>query len=325
VFKTSRYPDLYHGQNKKSNFFEGWYFKLADPSGRFTYCLIPGIILAENEDYSHSFIQFLDGKNSKFRYIKFAEKAFKAHSTKFDISISSNRFSLHSLQLDIDEKDLKIYGHLTFSNIKHWPDNLLNPGSMGFYNYLTFMQCYSQVCSMSSCISGILNINGQNIDFTGGRAYIEKNWGKAFPYSYIWIQSNSFEDITASLTCSIAHIPFPLGSFTGFLIGFYFRDKFYKFTTINKSYIKLKAEIEQTEITVSNKRYSLSITAQTFKDKFMDLYAPRDDKMIPIARETLQGKVIVRLTDIKSGEVLFNDEGLSAGVEFSGDYTKLCN
>lgn len=323
MFKTSRYPDLYHGQKIKNNFFEGWYFKLVDPSEQFTYCFIPGIMLSESDGASHSFIQFLDGANSKFDYIKYDKNAFIAADSKFDISIAKNRFSLNFLQLDIEEKGLKISGNLSLSHIVRWPDSLINPGSMGFYNYLTFMQCYSQVCSMYSHISGILNINGRNIDFTGGKAYIEKNWGKAFPYSYVWVQSNSFRHTLASITCSIAHIPFPLGSFTGFLIGFYSEGKFYKFTSINKSSLKLKTDNEQVDINIVNKKYSLSILAQTSRDKFMDLYAPRDNKMVPIARETLQGKVSVSLKDRGTGRILFNDEGISAGVEFSGNYSLL--
>lgn len=323
MYKTARNPDLYHGHNKEKNFFEGWYFKLVDSSGRFTYSFIPGIILGEDNRSSHSFIQFLDGANSKFEYIRFDKKAFSAQAAEFDITISKNRFSLDSIQLDIADKNLQVSGSLTFSNTVRWPDSILNPGSMGFYNYLSFMQCYSQVCSLSSDISGILNINGKRIDFTGGRAYIEKNWGEAFPYSYIWVQCNTFKAYSASLSCSIGHIPFPLGSFTGFLIGFYANGRFYKFTSINRSILKLKSKNEQVEITVTNKGYSLSILAKTTPDKFMDLYAPRDNKMVPIARETLRGTVVVNLKDLKTGELLYSGEGAAAGVEFSGDYTSL--
>ncbi|MDS0524252.1 hypothetical protein NNC19_01090 [Clostridium sp. SHJSY1] len=46
---------------------------------------------------------------------------------------------------------------------------------MGFYNYLDFMECYSQVCAVDGYIRGKLYINEEEIDFTGGKVYVEKN------------------------------------------------------------------------------------------------------------------------------------------------------
>ncbi|MCK7537696.1 MAG: tocopherol cyclase family protein [Marinilabiliales bacterium] len=30
-------------------------------------------------------------------------------------------------------------------------------------------------------------------DFSGGRGYIEKDWGHSFPSAYVWMQSNHFQ------------------------------------------------------------------------------------------------------------------------------------
>jgi tocopherol cyclase len=323
VLRTSINPDLYHGHKKKADFFEGWYFKLVHPSNRFTYCFIPGIIMSEFEGGSHSFIQFLDGAESKFEYLQFPVEDFSAHWSRFDISIDRNHFSLNNISVNIDRPGLNIAGSLSFKGVEKWPDSSINPGSMGFYNYLSFMQCYSQVCCMTADIKGSLNINNKILDFDGGRAYIEKNWGKAFPYSYIWLQCNSFKTEEASISCSIGHIPFPLGSFTGFLIGFQAKDTFYKFTSINRSKLKIGLKGNEISLEVRNSRYALVLLAHTEEDKFMDLFAPRDNRMVPIARETLQGIVRVKLLDLKSGKILFEDTGSAAGVEFSGDYEKL--
>lgn len=46
---------------------------------------------------------------------------------------------------------------------------MINPGSMGFYNYLKFMECYSQVCALDGDIIGALEIDNKVVDFTGGR------------------------------------------------------------------------------------------------------------------------------------------------------------
>ncbi|MDF2675607.1 MAG: hypothetical protein K0R09_3879, partial [Clostridiales bacterium] len=163
----------------------------------------------------------------------------------------------------------------------------------------------------------------EEIDFTGGKVYIEKNWGKAFPYSYIWVQGNSFEKEQAALSCSIGHIPFPVKSFTGFLIGIHVKGEFYKFTTINNSSLSVDCQEDRVILETHNKRYFLRVEAIYEGNTFIDLLAPRDDNMVPIARETLQGKITVSLYDKKRDELLLSGSSSAAGIEFSGDYKSL--
>lgn len=325
MLSTVRNPDVYHGKNKKSNFFEGWYFKIVHTENKYAYCFIPGIFLSDKEEYSHSFIQVLKGHESNFEYLKFNKNDFWAKEGEFYLKVGENSFSLNEINLCINKGGEKVQGSLHFKNIIKWPDSSINPGSMGFYNYFTFMQCYSQVCVLHGDIEGSLNINGEMVDFTGGKVYIEKNWGKAFPYSYIWVQGNHFEKEDASVTCSIGHIPFLFTSFTGFLIGLYGKGEFYEFTTINRSTLSISCEKEKIILETKNKNYILKIEALYEEEYLMDLLAPRGDNMVPIARETLKGDLKVMLYDKKKSTIVFNDNCSSAGVEFSGDYKSLNN
>ena len=34
-------PDLYHGHDQYTNFFEGWYFKIVDATATYALALIP--------------------------------------------------------------------------------------------------------------------------------------------------------------------------------------------------------------------------------------------------------------------------------------------
>jgi tocopherol cyclase len=327
MMKAIRNPDVYHGKNKKSNFFEGWYYKIVQPGTGHTYCFIPGIFISKEEANSHSFIQVLKGKENSFKYLRYRKDEFKANTSEFEFKLAQSSFSLNQMTLNINQQHEKISGTLYFNSITKWPDSIINPGSMGFYNYLSFMQCYSQVCVVDGVASGKLIINGEEIDFTGGKLYIEKNWGSAFPYSYIWAQGNSFKEGDGSVTCSIGHIPlpFPFRSFTGFLIGIYAKERLYKFTSINKSALSIKCKDEKIILETYNKDYFLSIDAFYKQETFMDLFAPHDGNMIPIASETLNGNLNVRLYDNKRSCVIFNDNCPSAGIELSGDYMNLTN
>lgn len=323
MLKSVLNPDLYHGKNKKGNFFEGWYFKIVHPTEDYTYCFIPGIFISSNKAYSHSFIQVVKGHEADFSYIRYSMGDFQASDTEFNVKVKRNFFSLEEINLNIHNEKEMILGRLTFSNITKWPDSIINPGSMGFYNYLSFMQCYSQVCAIDGAIDGSLNINGKNIDFTGGRVYIEKNWGKAFPYSYIWVQGNSFFKEPAAITCSIGHVPFPVSSFTGFLIGVCIDGWFYKFTTMNKSTLAISFEKERIILRAESREALLKIEADYKEESFIDLYAPRDNNMVPIARESLQGSLKVSLYDKNINSEILRDCCSSAGVEFSGNYRSL--
>jgi tocopherol cyclase len=316
LIKT-RYPDLFHGHRKKRNFFEGWYFKIVDPTEQHVFAFIPGLFLGKGTDKSHSFIQFVHGSDAYFRYLSFPVDSFHAQKNTFAIEVNSNSFSLRNMSLNIEDPSLKVRGSLSFQNVQTWPDTMLNPGSMGFYNYIPRMQCYSQVCALDMELEGSLLINGDEIDFRGGRGYVEKNWGTAFPYSWIWIQSNNFSSTGTSLTCSLGHIPFLFSSFRGFLIGLTVEGHFYSFTTMNRSRCHIQRIGRDVHIEVLNSDHILTMKTVTDPDKFVELHGPRDGRMVPLVQENLLGRVSVELRE-RSGKVLFTDEGRCAGIEYGG-------
>lgn len=319
MLKEIRNPDLYHGFKKKKDFFEGWYFKIVDASCSHMYAFIPGVLLSKDNHASHSFIQIIDGVCKENYYLKYQKELFGAAKDRFLISVADCSFSLYSMQILISTPSFSCFGRLEFKNIKRWPDSILNPGSMGFYNYLTFMQCYTQVCALDMEIEGVMNINGKAVDFSGGRGYIEKNWGESFPYSWVWIQCNNFSKSKASLTCSIGHIPFPLGSFRGFLIGVYIDDEFYSFTTIKRNKLQIERRGLDVIISVKNSRYILTVKTQTKPGGFIPCYGPRGNDMVVLLEETLCGVIDVELKELITGKVLFKDTGLCTGIEFGGE------
>jgi len=320
MYKSILNPDNYHGNNKKSNFFEGWYFKLVDSDTSNVISIIPGIYLGKSQENSHSFIQILQGNKVNYSYKKFKKDEFHSkNNTEFNINIANNNFSLKEISLNINDNIDTISGCISFENLLKWPDSILNPGSMGYYNFIPFMQCYSQVCVMDMDLHGSLCINGEEIDFNGGKGYIEKNWGSDFPYSWTWVQCNNFSNRKASISCSIGHIPLMLTSFRGFLIGLYIDAKFYKFTTINKSTLTIVQKDIDVVITTENKKYKLIIETKTDKSTFMLCMGPRDDKMVPLVEENLKATVKVTLIDKSVSKTIFCEIGLCCGIEYGGD------
>lgn len=319
MFTKIRNPNLYHGEKKKRNFFEGWYFKVCDQKNQHVFAFIPGIFKGKSDQESHSFLQVLEGRNALYSYLKYSKDDFGCKKNQLDVSVRDNNFSLEKMTLNLVHKNKKIKGSLRFKNIKKWPDSLLNPGSMGFYNYLWFMECYSHVCVHDGCIEGQLQIGKKTIDFTGGKVYIEKNWGRSFPKSSIWLQSNSFAEKETSFTCSMGKVPFLFGSFSGFLAAVNIGEKFYPFTTINQSTMSFQRSDMDVEIFFKKKNLELHVKTICQKNEFINCLGPKDGQMIPLTNENLTGEIELELRDTKSQQNIYYGKGKSAGIEYGGE------
>ncbi len=323
MLKEIRNPNLYHGDKKKRNFFEGWYFKICDKYDDNVFAFISGIAKGKSNKDSHSFVQVLEGKYALYSYIKFNEDDFGFKKDHFHVCVKDNSFSLEEMKLNLIYKNKIIKGSLKFKNIKKWSDSLINPGSMGFYNYFWFMECYTQVCAQDGDIDGELQIGDEIIDFTGGKVYVEKNWGKSFPKSWIWVQSNSFDEERISFTCSIGRVPFMFGSFSGFLVALNIKDKFYSFTSINKSTMNIKRGDSDVEILFRRKNLELKVKTQSKKNMFMLCMGPKDGEMIPLVEENLKGEVELELRDIETSRIIYSGKGKSTGIEYGGEMMRL--
>ena len=77
---------------------------------------------------------------------------------------------------------------------------------MGPFKYFP-MECRHGIISMRHTLEGRLKLNGKEIDFTNGLGYIEKDSGRSFPSSYVWVQANDFDE-PCSIMASVADIPF---------------------------------------------------------------------------------------------------------------------
>ncbi len=257
-------PDVYQGNGNKKNYFEGWYFKLADKDSKNLYAIIPGISFEPNNE--HAFIQVLNGKTAESWYLSFKPEHFSFSKKEFSLSIGDNHFTGTGIRLNINQDSLKLSGEIRFGKLHPWPVKYLSPGVMGWYAFVPFMECYHGVLSFYHDLSGNLVVNGNELNFDGGNGYIEKDWGTSFPGYYIWIQSNHFEKQNVSLMASVANIPWLGSSFDGFIIGLSINEKLFRFTTYTGAKIKkLRFDNNKVEIHAADKNYRLEIDSSSTK------------------------------------------------------------
>jgi tocopherol cyclase len=308
-------PDMYHGWGKSKSYFEGWYIKIVDESEQFAFAFIPGISMSP-DGTAHAFIQVLNGKACTSAYHRFEAKDFVPSETDFDVQVADNQFSAQQLTLDLPN----IKGTLRFQKQTPWPKMLGAPGIMGWFSFVPFMECYHGVVSLNHSISGTLTVDGKTIDFGNGRGYIEKDWGVSFPKGWIWLQTNHFfkpqqtETSPISLIASVAHIPFLGTHFIGYIVGFWFNQKLYRFATYTGAKMKSQLIDNQVFLSFKDRKNQLDITAT--KAGTGNLVSPIQGEMTGKVSESLQAEIHVRFYE--NDILIFEGTGRNAGLEVAG-------
>ena len=319
-------PNLYHGQDKRPPFFEGWYFKLVDATESHRYAVIPGVFIGQEPRASHAFVQTLDGATGRTTFHRYPFEAFRADPRTFDIQVGANRFRADQITLDIDSPDQRLRGEVQFAGLSPWPVTLTSPGIMGWYAFVPFMECYHGVLSLDHAIDGSLTVDGRQLDFAGGRGYIEKDWGQAFPKAWIWTQSNHFVGAPGtSLTASVAIIPWLRRAFPGFIAGLWHGGQLYRFATYSGAVIE-RLEISDSRVTwhmvgrggPTRTRHRLEIVAWRAEGGL--LHAPERTAMLQRVLESLTARLDIRLLYLEDGreQVVFEGTGRHAGLEIVG-------
>jgi hypothetical protein len=310
-------PEQFQGWGKKRSYFEGWYFKLVDPSERHAFAVIPGLAY-DKDGKGHAFIQVLDGKALRSNYHRFHLNDFRATPGKFELTIGDNYFSESRIQIQLPA----FTGSVSFESNVAWPKPFYSPGIMGPYAFAPFMECYHGIVSMDHHLGGDLVCNGNEIDFSGGRGYIEKDWGRSFPSAYIWFQTNHFTNPGISIKASVAKIPWLRSSFVGFIAGVWLKDRLIRFTTYNRSKLhKSYVDQHQVHLVLENPDFHLDLLIER-KDASI-LISPILGAMKGRIEESMTSIVQVTLTKTQSGEILLKDHGRNAGLEVAGEIDEI--
>ncbi|MBP9758124.1 hypothetical protein KBD45_00375 [Candidatus Dojkabacteria bacterium] len=304
-------PEIFQGKLHSKHYFEGWYFKNVSKNLGSVYSFILGISL--NSKKPHAFIQVINGITGDTKYIEYPISKFSFSKDKFEVKVGDSVFSSKYIQLNIDSPTIKIKGKLEFSEHIKYPSSPLSPGILGWFSFIPFMECMHAVVSISHKIEGSLEIEGKQIDFSDGKGYIEKDWGKSFPESWIWLQSNHFSKSDASIMMSIAKVPMLGIKFTGYLGFFYYKAEIYTFRSYNGSKLSaLSLEKDKLKICFKNRKIQLDISA-TLKNSGI-LLAPKFGEMSREIKESVNSDLEVKLSDSK-GNLIYHDKASRAGLE----------
>ena len=310
---------IFQGNNETEKYFEGWYFKMVSHDGSSIISVIPGISLPADRKNQHAFIQIINGSTAQASYHSFPIGEFSYSRKEFAVKIGNNYFSKDSLVLNIQDSNASITGKIKMTNtVDYKSGNSLVPGIMGWYRFVPFMQCYHGVVSLTHKLNGHLNINENSFNFDEGKGYLEKDWGKSMPSSWIWMQSNHFRDSSASFMLSIADIPWLGNTFTGYLGFFYHNNKIHHFATYRDTKLHLNiAESNALNIKIQTEKNIIIL--QAVSNNTALLKAPQEGLMDRRIPESIDATIKITMYD-SDGKVLIEDSTKIAGLEMVGDY-----
>ncbi len=315
-------PSWFQGSRETKQYFEGWYFKNVSADEKSIWSFIPGISLVEND--THAFVQAINGQTGDTFYFRYPADEFSFSSTGFEICVGKNFFSDKLFVLDLDNGKDQFRGEIFLEEVTDYPTWYARPGIMGWYRYVPFMECYHGVVSLDHALKGALEFNGDVINFDGGRGYIEKDWGSSMPKSWIWMQTNHFEQSRTSFMLSVARIPWIGNTFTGFLGFFLHEGKILSFATYTGAQIEnLAYSSTETKITIKGQKTIIDIYARKSdregqKPANGGLKAPVFGNMERTIHESIDSEIDITISQL-NGEQIFKGRGRNAGFEMVGD------
>ncbi len=304
-------PEIFQGDLKKKNYFEGWYFKHVSVNMEYVYSFIPGVALTSHDP--HAFIQVINGITGETDYISYPPDQFIWEKNSLHLRIGDSVFTDRYISLNIERENLSLSGHIDYSHIIKYPRSLLSPGIMGWYSFVPYMECKHAIVSVNHKLKGKIVLNGKSIDLNEGKGYIEKDWGTSFPEAWIWIQSNNFSDPETSFSFSLAKIPWLGRFFMGFISFLHLNGRFFLFSTYNNSTIT-EIRHDDTSVTVHLKSKNAVLRVNVVKNSFGELRAPASGDMSRRIKESIDSTVDLHLYD-GHGKLIYEDTGKRAGLE----------
>lgn len=252
-------------------YFEGWYYK--QRAGDYMLALIPG------RAADGAFVQMIDSAGTR----DFPMPDFTAEGDT--VRTGDCLFSPHGIRISLPG----VEGTLRYEGLTPLCSDIMGP-----FAHLP-MQCRHGVVSMSHRVSGRMVVDGVPHDFDGSAGYCEKDSGRSFPRSYLWVQCNDFGGFAEPLSVmvALAHIPFLGFSFTGCLAVVMLGGREYRFATYRGVRIE---DYTTRHVLLRQGRLALELDLEPLADG-RELRAPSLGRMVGRIRESCDARLRVRLSD----------------------------
>ena len=147
---------------RNSNQFEGWYFK--HQTGGKSLAIIPG------KSLDSAFILVVVTDSNSYHIPYPLNDYYKSENHQaFHLRIGDSMFTHSGITVI-----LTLTGEIAYTNASPIDGDI-----MGLFRFFP-MECRHGVVSMNHNLKGAVMLNGEQLDFAGGKGYIESDSGRSF-------------------------------------------------------------------------------------------------------------------------------------------------
>ncbi len=292
--------------------FEGWYYRVILPEANQSFAFMYAIAAPQNQ-----------GNNSKSKNSGGSVQVFGVGDQYLwrtlpnfqDFYGDSDRLALSHYNQNHEgysasdcHNQGRIYDpskNITCTwNYKIQSADIRPVATMGWLSYLPIFEPGWQILMSLGWGSGFVKWGDHTYEFQNAPVYMEKNWGRAFPGQWFWIQCNAFDHIpnlsyqNLSLVCAGGNRETLGISSAVAMINIYLNGELFSFMPDNSEIYCAIAPWGNWEIRgyvnsngkSNHKKIRAEITAET-DDPGTMVMVPTESGMQPWARDTAVGKI----------------------------------
>lgn len=337
----------YHWDGSDVRFFEGWYYRVTLPDCGQTFAFMYSIDdPIGGKPCSGGAAQIL-GPNDEYLWRTFPKvQPFWAsshalalgHWGKANIHISPQYLSPDQFEHHIPEgyqatttlnqgiirdpaSERYCHWHYEIKPVYGWGDTgKPQQSTAGWLSSLQIFEPGWQILMAHGLATGWIEWNGKRYEFTNAPAYGEKNWGRAFPKKWFWLNCNSFAgEPDLALTAGGGRREVLWWEESAALVGIHYEGKFYEFVPWNS---RVSWQIQPWgcwQMQAENADYEVELTGTT-ENLGTPLRAPTEQGLNFVCRDTMQGELTIELRSRSPGKAktILNASSSVCGLEVGG-------
>lgn len=324
--------------------FEGWYYRVtppatpdAAPGTRESWVLIVAYWVDRHGD-RRAFVELVEGPSGrtlKRVYEDVDLDAIQDGQGIFALSVGDLFFTADTVIGRFESEGGEVVElDWDLDACARWgaPDDDRNRWTMGWVTEAPGVPLRWHVHHLKGEARGTVRIDGAARTFDGAALHQEKNWGRAFPSRWIWLQANDFEDRPdVALAAAGGPIFAPSWSPSGYMLGLRWRDRFFTFRTQDTHQFPLaRFEIDEENglarwsLDAENLRHRVEIRAHADAGALIPIDVPADGGLAVGAVEHLAATVDVTLyaRDGLGWRLLGTARTHTAAVEAGGEFAR---
>lgn len=330
----------------KGPWFEGWYVRVVDTENKRSFAFIAtsyvgsesNIVKADKSDlYAYQALMIDSPRDIERplvmeRFLTNSQLGpfWKSNQSGSFIQRNSALLNFNKLKTESHENGLSAKLKMNWSEDKIWNSKMPGWGPGGWVTYQDWFPLQWFVQSLGSKTNyqielidteGKYGNPGDKFILEGsGYAHIEKNWGKKFPDSYMWLQGTSLDN-SAHIAIAGGELKFSPIKVDTYLIGY--RSAQYQVdfnlgqmldTTFRTS---ANACLGEFKLRAKNSEYELRVNAKAKPETFFWLSTPSDQTYL--RKHTIQSfQTEIKAQLYKNGKLLETQTFTDSALEFGG-------